>query len=402
MHDEDRGKRQESIHILMAGGGTGGHVYPALAIAAELAERGNLVSWIGRPSSMEETLVRAADVPFHTLEAKPWVGKGLAAKAGAVATLMASSLRARSLVRRLAADVVLGTGGYVSTPALLGARLAGRPVFLLEPNAVAGWANRIASRWCKAAFVAHEDAARLLACETVVSGTPVRRSFHEVDPLPAQDPHLLVLGGSQGAVQINDVMPSVVRRLSSAAGLAGLSITHQTGRADLASVRTAYCDLGMADLGMADLGRVQSPKLESKLELMVEPRVEPTVEIVPFIDDMAAAMAKAQLVVSRAGALAIAELGAAGRPAILIPLTAAGAGHQRFNAERMADSGAAVVLAGEEVTAKNLGDTIAQLLSDRPRLESMALSARSLAKPAAAAEISEALERAARTQRGAA
>jgi len=384
MHDEDRGKRQESIHILMAGGGTGGHVYPALAIAAELAERGNLVSWIGRPSSMEETLVRAADVPFHTLEAKPWVGKGLAAKAGAVATLMASSLRARSLVRRLAADVVLGTGGYVSTPAMLGARLAGRPVFLLEPNAVAGWANRIASRWCRAAFVAHEETARLLACETVVSGTPVRRSFHEVDPLPARDPHLLVLGGSQGAVQINDVMPSVVRRLSSAAGLARLSITHQTGRADLASVRAGYSDLGMA----------QGSKLE--------PKVEPKVEIVPFIDDMAAALAKAQLVVSRAGALAIAELGAAGRPAILIPLTAAGAGHQRFNAERMADSGAAVVLAGEEVTAKNLGDTIAQLLSDRPRLESMALSARSLAKPAAAAEISEALERAARTQRGAA
>ena len=149
-------------------------------------------------------------------------------------------------------------------------------------------------------------------------------------------------------------------------------------------------------------GSKLEPRLEPKLEPKVQPMVQPTVQIVPFIDDMAAAMAKAQLVVSRAGALAIAELSAAGRPAILIPLTAAGAGHQRFNAERMAGSGAAVVLADEEVTAKNLGDTIARLMNDRPRLESMALSARSLATPAAAAQISEVLERAARAHRSAA
>ena len=296
-------------------------------------------------------------------------------------------------MRRLAADVVLGTGGYVSTPALLGARLAGRPVFLLEPNASAGTANRIASRWCKAAFVAHESTARLLACEAVVSGTPVRRSFHEVGPLPVRDPHLLVLGGSQGAVQVNELIPSVVRRLLSEAGTR-LGITHQTGRAHLESVRAAYSDLGLADFGVAELGLAQGSKLE--------PKLEPKLEIVPFIDDMAAAMAKAQLVISRAGALAIAELGAAGRPAILIPLTAAGAGHQRLNAEQMASAGAAVVLVDGEVTAKNLTDTIAQLLNDRLRLESMALSARSLATPAAAAQISEALERAARTQRSAA
>jgi len=389
MHDEDRGKSQRPIHILMAGGGTAGHVYPALAIAAELAERGAVVSWTGRASSMEETLVRAAELPFHALEAKPWVGKGPAAKAGAVATLMASSLRARSLVRRVAADVVLGTGSYVSMPAVLGARLAGRPVFLLEPNAVAGSANRLASKWCKAAFVAYAETARLLECEAVVSGIPVRRSFHEVDSLPTQDPHLLVLGGSQGALQINNLIPSVARRLSSDDDLAGLRITHQTGRAHLESVQAAYSDLGMADLGLAQDSRL-------------EPKLQPELLVVPFIDNMAAAMTKAQLVISRAGALATAELCAAGRPAILIPLTSAGAGHQRFNAERMASAGAALVLADDEVTAGNLGDTIAQLLNDRSRLESMASAARSLATPTAAARIGEALERAARTQRGAA
>jgi len=126
----------------------------------------------------------------------------------------------------------------------------------------------------------------------------------------------------------------------------------------------------------------------------LEPRTEPKIEIVPFIDDIAAAMAKAHLVISRAGAIATAELAAAGRPAILIPLTAAGAAHQRFNADRMGSAGAAVVLADEAVTAKNLGNAIARLLNDRPRLESMASSARSLATPDAAERIADALERA--------
>ena len=141
-----------------------------------------------------------------------------------------------SLVRRVAADVVLGTGGYVSTPAVLGARLAGRPVFLLEPNAVAGAANRLASKWCTAAFVAYEETARLLECEAVVSGIPVRRSFHEVDSLPTRDPHLLVLGGSQGALQINNLIPSVARRFSSDAGLAGLR-SGARGRASVSCAR---------------------------------------------------------------------------------------------------------------------------------------------------------------------
>lgn len=367
MHDEDRGSHQRSIHVLMAGGGTGGHVFPALAVAAELAKRGDTVSWVGRTQSMEENLVCAAGLAFHTLEAKPWVGKGLAAKIGAAATLMTSGLRGRSLVRSLGADVVLGTGGYVSTPALLGARLAGRRAFLLEPNAMAGAANRLASRWCEAAFVAYEETARQLKCEAHVSGIPVRGDFHEIDALPAGDPHLLILGGSQGALQINKLIPTVVRRLSSDGGFSGLEITHQTGRAHTASVEAAYSELGIA----------QSSKLK----------------IVAFIADMAAAMARAHLVISRAGALVTAELAAAGRPAVLIPLTAAGAGHQRFNAEQMEGAGAAEVLADDEVTSTNLANMIERLLSDRSRLESMASAARSLATPDSAARIAEVLER---------
>lgn len=367
MHDEDRDKRKQSMHVLMAGGGTGGHVYPALAIAAELFERGHTVSWAGRASSMEEALVRKADIAFYSLNAKPWVGKGPVAKARAVATLAVSSLRARALVRRLGSEVVLGTGGYVSTPALLGAKLARRPAFLFEPNAEAGAANRLASRWCEAAFVAHADTARRLDCEAVVSGIPVRGSFHEVGPLPARDPHLLILGGSQGALQINELLPPVVRRLATESDLTRIGITHQTGQAHLASVRSAYA----------------SVELPPGAEL----------EIVPFIDDMAAAMARAHLVISRAGALATAELGAAGRPAILIPLTAAGGGHQRFNARQIANAGAGLVLEDDELSVSVLTETIAGLLGDRERLESMASAARSLATPDAARNIVDALER---------
>lgn len=366
MHDEKRDANRESIHVVMAGGGTGGHVYPALAIAAELAQRGDAVSWIGRPASLELDLVRAAGVPFEPLAAAPWVGKGAVAKARAATTLIGSTIRARKLVRDLGADVVLGTGGYVSAPAVAGARLAGRPAFLLEPNAMAGAANRLSSRWCEAAFVAHEETGPSLACRVVISGIPVRREFHRIGPLPEGTPRLLILGGSQGARQINELLPAVVRRLASEG--TPFEVVHQTGRAHVDSVAAAY-----ADLGLGGEGRV---------------------ETVAYIDDVAAEMGRAHLIVSRAGALATAELAAAGRPSVLIPLTAAGAGHQRFNAELMARAGAATLLVDDQVTADHLHAAISKLLRERVRLESMAEAARSLASPRAAAEIAEALLRA--------
>jgi len=349
----------------MAGGGTGGHVFPALAIASELAERGQGVSWVGRPASMEEAMVSAAGVEFHALGARPWVGKGAAAKLGAAATLATSTLRARSLVRRLGVDCVLGTGGYVSVPAVLGARLAHRPAFLLEPNAVAGAANRFASRWCRAAFVARAEAGRLLRCEAVVSGIPVRESFHEIGALHAGDPQLLILGGSQGALQINELMPRVVRRLRGQASVR-LRILHQTGRAHIESVKRAYSQLGLE----------QGPQLR----------------ITAFIENMASAMATAHLVISRAGALTTAELAAAGRPSILIPLLGAGAGHQRSNAERMERAGAAVALVDEEVSADVLSEAIERLIEDPRRLKTMAAAARSQATPDAAARIATILQ----------
>lgn len=365
--DGEPGGQSKAIHVLMAGGGTGGHVFPALAVAAELERRGHRVSWAGRARSMEHKLVTAAGLDFHELPAHPWVGKGLVSKVGAAITLLTSSLRGRVLVRRTAADAVLGTGGYVSTPAVLGARLAGRPAFLLEPNARAGAANRLAARWAKAAFVAHETAARDLSCEVEVSGIPVRADFHEIGPLPDGNAHLLILGGSQGAQQLNQLMPMVVARLVAESELLGLTVTHQAGGVHVDSVRAAYREHGVD--------------------------IDGAVSVVPFIEDVAAAMTRAHLVVSRAGALATAELAAAGRPAVLVPLLGAGAGHQRFNAERVQESGGAIVLSGHQLDAGEFGDAVMGLLRDRPRLVAMSLSARALAQPRAAARIAETVVR---------
>lgn len=363
--DGDKSADTPAVHILMAGGGTGGHVFPALAVAAQLEKRGHRVSWAGRAGSMEEALVREAALPFHALDARPWVGKGLAGKVSAALTLVRSSLRGRALVQRVDPDAVLGTGGYVSVPAVLGARLARTPSFLLEPNAHAGSANRLAARWASGSFVAYESVSRQLACAVEVTGIPVRSSFHCVGPLPAGDPHVLILGGSQGALQLNELLPGLVSGLRSRPGLTNLTVTHQTGAAHIASVETAYGELGV------ETGR--------------------SVAVVPFIDDVAAAMARAHLVISRAGALATAELAAAGRPSVLVPLLAAGGGHQRFNAERMEAAGAALALTEEDLDAARLGDEIAALLTDRSRLEAMSSSARALGNPEAAKRIADAL-----------
>lgn len=365
--DGEPGGHSKAIHVLMAGGGTGGHVFPALAVAAELERRGHRVSWAGRARSMEYKLVTAAGLDFHELPAHPWVGQGLGSKAGAAITLLTSSLRGRALVRTTAADAVLGTGGYVSTPAVLGARLAGRPAFLLEPNARAGAANRLAARWAKAAFVAHETTARDLSCEVEVSGIPVRADFHEIGPLPEGNAHLLILGGSQGAQQLNQLIPTVVARLVAESELPGLTVTHQTGGAHVDSVRAAYRTHGVD--------------------------IDGAVSVVPFIEEVAAAMTRAHLVVSRAGALATAELAAAGRPAVLVPLLGAGAGHQRLNAERVQESGGAIVPSGHELDAGEFGDAVMGLLRDRSRLLAMSLSARALAQPRAASRIAEAVVR---------
>ena len=355
------------LHVLLAGGGTGGHVFPALAVGEELAARVWHVSFAGSAEGMEARLVPARGIPFHGLPARALVGRGPLAKAASLAVLGRSAFAASGLVRRIGAHVVLGTGGYASAPAVIGARLAGRPVLLLEPNARAGVANRWASRWASGAAVGFREAIDDLKCPAWVTGVPVRSAFFSVpsDLPPAEPFRLLVLGGSQGAQQINQAMPEVAQRMFERSTV---QILHQAGERNLESARQAWTEAGFGD-GRGG-GRV---------------------EVVPFLDDMAGAMARSHLVISRAGAITLAEICAAGRASLLVPLAIA-QGHQVDNARALVHAGAAEMILSAELTPERLAERLGLLLQDPERLARMGQAARGLAHPRAAADIADRLE----------
>jgi UDP-N-acetylglucosamine--N-acetylmuramyl-(pentapeptide) pyrophosphoryl-undecaprenol N-acetylglucosamine transferase len=383
---------REARHALLAGGGTGGHVFPALAVAEELLARGWRVSFAGTPSGLEARLVPERGLDFHVLPARPLLGRGPLAQARALATLARSSVSAAALIRRLGVTAVLGTGGYVSAPAVVGGRLTGRPVLLLEPNARAGVANRWLSQCATAAAVGYAETARGLKCPATVTGVPVRPAFFAVPEL-ANDPEggtsglsgagepgtseapavlgatraspaprLLVLGGSQGARQLNRALPAAAALLL--AGMPELRIVHQAGARHLDETRAAYAAAGA------------SPR---------------QVQVVPFVDDVAGAMAACSLLVSRAGAITVAEICAAGRAALLAPLAIA-KGHQQDNARLLAAAGGAEVLALPDLEPAPLAARLGALLGDGPRLAAMGRAARALARPDAAAAIAGLLE----------
>lgn len=403
------------LHVLLAGGGSGGHVFPALAVGEELASRGCAVSFAGSGSGMEARLVPARGVPFHPLRSRALVGRGLAGKVAALVTLGLSSLGGARLVRRLGVGVVLGTGGYASAPAVLGARMARRPVLLLEPNARAGVANRQLSRFAAGAAVAFPEVSSDFACPTRATGVPVRRAFFDgAGPLPRQGLRLLLLGGSQGARSLNRALPLV---LGGAEGLLArlpeLTVVHQTGGTQLEPTRDAYrlaqievttevraevtADVALTDNGPGGGDGDRSPATASP-EAAAQP---PRVRLAPFIEDVAGEMARSHLVVSRAGAITVAEVAAAGRPSVLVPISLA-EGHQQDNARALEAAGAARAVfepraaTGDEgraeadrALAEVLKDTLALLLADRAELEQMAEAARGLGRPDAAKAIAD-------------
>jgi UDP-N-acetylglucosamine--N-acetylmuramyl-(pentapeptide) pyrophosphoryl-undecaprenol N-acetylglucosamine transferase len=368
------------LHVLLAGGGSGGHVFPALAVASALLRRGGRATFVGSPQGFEARLVPERGIPFHALPARPVLGRGPIGKTLAAFTLASSTWRARGLARRLAPDAVLGTGGYASAAPVLGARLAGLPVVLLEPNAEPGAANRMLSRFAAGACVAFAETGGGLRCRTWLTGVPVREEIAAIAPeLPRGDEvRLLVLGGSQGSRQLNELVPPAMAKVATAVPL---RVVHQCGKAHVEASRAAWEALGMSDLALGD-----------------------RVDVVPFLDDVPGALAAAHLVISRAGAITLAELCAAGRPSILVPLAIA-AGHQQGNAEALARAGAARVLAGAGATAERLAELLGELLWGGPdglreatlggvrggghpasfdTLQQMADAARRLARPDAA------------------
>jgi UDP-N-acetylglucosamine--N-acetylmuramyl-(pentapeptide) pyrophosphoryl-undecaprenol N-acetylglucosamine transferase len=354
--------RRERMRVLLAGGGTGGHVFPALAVARELERRGCQLMWTGRQEGMERELVGEHGIDYRPLPSLPWVGKGTVARVKALLTLGVSALAARRMVTEAGVTVTVGTGGYVSAPAIAGSRLARRPVVLLEPNARAGTANRWLSRISSAACTGYEDTGKELACRSYWTGIPVRSEFFAARKKEGESHVLLVVGGSQGAHQINRLMPGVVALL--AQKLERLTVIHQAGRLNMEKVGAAYLEV---------------------------PTDTVTIRVEPFIDDMAAAMLGADLIVSRAGAMTLAEIAAAGVPSVLLPLAAAG-GHQRENARQLEAAGAAEVFESQDVGAEELAGVVGSLLLDEDRRLGMAAAARALARRDAVERIADVVQ----------
>lgn len=347
-------------HVLIAGGGSGGHVFPGLAVAENLVGRGWQVSWLGRREGMEKELVEGRGLDYHGLPALAVVGRGPVSRLAALVTLARSALAARSMIRRLGIGVVLGTGGFASVPGVAGARLAGKPSALLEPNAEPGAANRWLSRWSAVAATGYDDTATGLHCRVEPTGVPVRKEFFAGSRRPPAEPLvLLILGGSQGARELNRVLPRALELM--APRLPELEVLHQVGDRHLDEARQAYkeCDLGTM-----------------------------RIELRPFLREVASEMRRAHLVISRAGAVTLAEICAVGRAAVLMPLRLAG-GHQEQNADHLAASGGAVVLRAEEMDANRLAEVLGELLADRRRLEAMGDSLHELSRPKAAEAIAD-------------
>jgi UDP-N-acetylglucosamine--N-acetylmuramyl-(pentapeptide) pyrophosphoryl-undecaprenol N-acetylglucosamine transferase len=350
------------VKVVIAGGGTGGHVFPGVAIAEELRARdpGAAITVVGTARGLEARVLPAAGWPLELIDVSGLKTVGVAAALRGAARLPRALWQARRLVRRLAPDCVVGVGGYASGPVVLAARLAGVPTAVCEQNSIPGVTNRILGRVARAVFVAFDDSTRFFPARKVaVVGNPVRRDLvHRLlAPAPARTDalvHVLVCGGSQGAVAVNELASAALIAL---AGERPLAIVHQTGARDRDATAARYAAAGVA------------------------------AEVHPFITDMASAYLAADLVVGRAGATTVAELALAGKPAVLIPYPHAADNHQELNARAMAEAGAALMLRQAELTAATLADALRPIVSDPARRATMAAAMRRFARPDAAARI---------------
>ena len=343
----------DPLRVLIAGGGTGGHIIPALAIADALraGPGGAEILFLGTPRGLESRLVPEAGYPLELIQVGQLKNVSLATRARTLLDLPRAVLRARSLLRGFRPQVVVGVGGYASGPAMAAAILAGVPTLAFEPNAAPGLANRLVGKRVSAAAVNFAPAARFFR-NGEITGIPVREAFFALPPRPAQAaPHLLVFGGSQGARILNRTLPQVLPALLEA--VPGLTILHQAGARAAEETRAAFAATG------ADPARWQ---------------------VHAFLDDMPARFAAADLLLARSGASTVAELCAAGKPSLLIPFPLAADDHQRRNAEVLAEAGAATMLLEADLTPMRLLTSLKRLLQDRQELQRMSEQARTLAR----------------------
>lgn len=358
------------MRLLVAGGGTGGHLYPGIAIAEEVVRRGGSeVLFVGSRRGIEGRAVPAAGYALETLEVSGLKRMGLLGTLRGLVRLPLALLRSFAILRRFRPAVVVGVGGYASGPVVLAAVLAGYPTAIQEQNSVPGITNRVLGRMVKAVFIAFEDAAGFFPARKLARlGNPVRAKIVAAlagavaAAAPAERLRVLAVGGSQGARAVSELVAAAAPLL--ARGGTEYSLVHQTGGSDLERMRDRYQSLSLGG----------------------------QVTVTGFIDDMAAAYAQADVVVARAGALTLAELAIAGKPAILVPLPTAADDHQSKNAARFAAAGAAIVLAQRQASPADLAAALRDLARDAERRAAMGQAMRGLARPNAAQAIVDRLE----------
>ncbi len=347
--------------VLIMAGGTGGHVFPALAVARELLASGHSVHWLGTRRGIESDVIPAANIPIHYIDVAGLRGKGVRALLGAPLQLLRAVSQALRVVREVAPNCVLGMGGFAAGPGGVAARLRGIPLVIHEQNSIAGLTNRllamVATRVLEAfggAFGSRrnvESVGNPVRAELLTMASPEQRVLKH-----GGRPRLLVLGGSLGAVAINELVPAALGRISAAERP---DVWHQSGKRHLEKTLQSYADAGV------------------------------DAQVVPFIEKMESAYLWADLVLCRAGAMTVSELGVAGLGALFVPFPHAVDDHQTGNARFLADAGAALVLQQSELTAAVLAETLLELLRNPARIESMAASAYGHSSPKATQRVAQ-------------
>jgi len=358
---------ETGVRLMIAGGGTGGHIYPAVAIAQEFVrrDRPRKAVFVGTEYGLEKTIVPQAGFPIEFISVGGLKGKGSLEFLKNLARLPVGFIQALQVIAKHRPNVILGVGGYSSGPVLLAGRLRGIPTAIHEQNAFPGVTNRLLAKFVNAVAVAFAEAGpRLRRSDAVVTGNPIRTEFFTAarGPRTAGRGRLLVFGGSQGSHVLNEAMIGALLFLARLKDQ--LDIVHQTGPKELDRVRQAYRASAFANA-----------------------------RVVPYLDPIADEIAAADLVVSRAGAMTIGELAAVGRAAILVPFAAATNNHQELNARVLQQAGGAIVLTESQLTPERLAMTITEVIHDPQRALRMGAAARTLAAPDATRKIVDLLEK---------
>jgi UDP-N-acetylglucosamine--N-acetylmuramyl-(pentapeptide) pyrophosphoryl-undecaprenol N-acetylglucosamine transferase len=353
------------LRVVIAGGGTGGHLFPGLAVARALKARvpSAQISFAGTSSGIEARVIPASGFELDVIRSGGLKGKSVGALARGLGLLPLSAIDAWQLISRRGPDVVIGVGGYSSGPVVGIAVVRGIPTLLMEQNALPGITNRLLAPLVQSAAVTYEASLQYFGRKGFLSGNPIRQEFLNADDIAvnAADVRVLIVGGSQGAHALNVAVTEAAAKLARGGDAQAVSIVCQTGSRDFDMVSEAFQRSGVQ-------GRVER-----------------------FIDAMDREVSAAGLIVSRAGATTLAEITAAGRPSILIPLPTAADDHQRKNAEALQAAGAAEVIDQKDLTGEVLASRVLALAADREKRQRMAVAARRLAKPDAAERIVDAV-----------